>query len=51
MAGPKSEMELERIGLQTLHFDLALEGDAEPLEARCGRVTTEVRTFNETITK
>jgi len=28
-----------------------LEGDAEHPEARCSRVTIEVRTFNETITK
>jgi len=32
-------------------FDLALEGDTEYPDARCGSVTMEVRTFNETITK
>ena len=31
--------------------DLALEGDAEHPDARCGGVTIEVRTLNETITK
>jgi len=40
-----------RIGLEILHLDLALEGDAEHPDARCGTVTIEVRTFNETITK
>jgi len=36
---------------EILRLDLALEGDAELPDARCGGVTIEVRTFNETITK
>jgi len=42
-------MELERIELEILYLDLALEGDAEHPDATCGRVTVEIRTFNETI--
>jgi len=45
------ERESDRIGLEILYFDLALEGDAEHPDARYGRVTIEVRTFNKTITK
>ena len=43
------ERELERMGLEILYLDLALEGNAEHPDARCGRVTIEIRTFNETI--
>jgi len=42
---------LERIGLEILYLNLALDGDAEHPDARCGRVTMEICTFNETITK
>jgi len=42
--------ELKRIWLEILHLDLALEGDAEHPDARCGWVTIDVRAFNETIT-
>jgi len=46
------ERELERIGLEILHFDFALEDTAEHADARSGGgVTREVHTFNETITK
>jgi len=45
------ERELERIGPEIVYFDLVLEGNAEHPDARCGRVTIEVRTSNETITK
>jgi hypothetical protein len=30
---------LERIGFEILHFDLALEGDAEDPDARCSKVS------------
>jgi len=33
-----------------LYLNLALEGDAEHPDARRGRVTIKIRTFNETIT-
>jgi len=42
---------LERIGLEIVYLNLALEGDAEHPGARYGIVTIEIRTFNETITK
>jgi len=45
------QRELERIGIQILYLNLALEGDSEHPDARCGRVTIKIRTFNETITK
>jgi len=42
---------LERIGLEILYLELALEGDAEHPDARCGRVAIEIRTVNEAIIK
>jgi len=46
------ERELERTGLEILHFDFALEDNAEYADARCGGGDTiEVHTFTETITK
>jgi len=39
--GRAFERELKRIGLEILHFDLALEGDAEHPDARCGSTVAE----------